>query len=214
MKAELYNLKNEKVGAIELPDSAFNVRWNESLVHQMLQAFLANQREPWAHAKGRGEVRGGGRKPWRQKGTGRARHGSTRSPIWIGGGKAHGPIKTRDYSQKTNKKMKRLAVFSVLSRKLKDGEVRFFDSLDTGSSKTKMLSDSLKPILGLSKRSKKMDLLIIPDVESKSVGRAARNLVKTKVSFPDSINIYDIMNFKNIFIDQKAVEKIVKHFKV
>jgi large subunit ribosomal protein L4 len=106
---DVYNLKNEKVGTMELPADIFGARWNASLVKQVLEAQLANRREPWAHTKTRGEVSGGGRKPWRQKGTGKARHGSTRSPIWVGGGVAHGPRNDRDYSQKVNKKMKRAA---------------------------------------------------------------------------------------------------------
>src|SRR5262249_16420253 len=100
MKADVYNLDNKVVGTVELPDSVFGVKWNAVVVKQILDAQLANKRAPWAHAKDRSEVRGGGRKPWRQKGTGRARHGSTRSPIWVGGGKAHGPRNERDYSQK------------------------------------------------------------------------------------------------------------------
>jgi len=118
MNADVYNLNNEKVGTVELPENVFGAKWSPVLVKQVVDAQRANARDPWAHAKGRGEVRGGGRKPWRQKGTGRARHGSIRSPLWIGGGKAHGPRKERDYSQKVNKKMRRLALFSALSRKM------------------------------------------------------------------------------------------------
>src|SRR5258708_29946620 len=121
MQTDLYNLKNEKIGTIDLPDKIFAAKWNAVLVKQVLDAQAANRRVPWAHAKFRGEVRGGGRKPWRQKGTGRARHGSTRSPLWVGGGKAHGPRNERDYSQKVNKKMKRGALFAALSRKVKEG---------------------------------------------------------------------------------------------
>ena len=129
MKADVYNLKNEVVGTMELPAEVFGTKWNATLVQQVLEAQLANARQPWAHVKDRSEVRGGGKKPWRQKGTGRARHGSTRSPIWVGGGKAHGPRNDKDYSQKVNKKMKRVALFSVLSKKAKDGEVKVFDTL-------------------------------------------------------------------------------------
>src|SRR5271170_2228139 len=129
MNADVYNLQNEKVGTMELPADVFGARWNETLVKQVLEAQLANRRSPWAHTKTRGEVRGGGRKPWRQKGTGKARHGSTRSPIWVGGGVAHGPRNDRDYSQKVNKKMKQAALFVVLSRKAKDGEVKVFETL-------------------------------------------------------------------------------------
>src|SRR3989338_10813210 len=118
MKTDLYNMQNEKIGTVELPEAVFGVAWKPALVKQVVNAILANKRRPWAHAKTRAEVRGGGRKPWRQKGTGRARHGSTRSPIWSGGGKAHGPLSERDFSQKVNVKMRRVALFSVLSHKL------------------------------------------------------------------------------------------------
>ncbi len=130
MKADVYNLNNEVVGSVDLPDTVFGVRYNAALVKQVIDAQLANRRSPWAHTKTRGEVSGGGKKPWRQKGTGRARHGSTRSPIWVGGGVAHGPRNDRDYSQKVNKKMKQAALFAAISRKAKDGEVKVFDTLD------------------------------------------------------------------------------------
>src|SRR5579862_9363905 len=120
MKADVYNLKDEVVGSVELPENVFGARWNAALIKQVLDSQLANRRSPWAHVKERGEVRGGGKKPWRQKGTGRARHGSTRSPLWVGGGVSHGPSKDRDYSEKVNKKMKRAALFSVLSKKFHD----------------------------------------------------------------------------------------------
>src|SRR3989339_1280264 len=119
MEAKIYNLKNEEVSSIKLPEDIFDRKFSEALVRQVLLAQLANSREPWAHAKGRGEVRGGGKKPWKQKGTGRSRHGSIRSPIWKGGGKSHGPTNERDYTQKVNKKMKRVALFSVLSKKFR-----------------------------------------------------------------------------------------------
>ena len=137
MKADIYNLNNEVVGTMELPVGVFGTKWNATLVQQVLEAQIANARPPWAHVKDRSEVRGGGKKPWRQKGTGRARHGSTRSPIWVGGGKAHGPRNDKDYSQKVNKKMKRVALFSVLSKKAKDGELKVFDTLVLDAPKTK-----------------------------------------------------------------------------
>src|SRR5262249_39709386 len=140
MKADLYNLKNEVVGTVDLPDAIFGAKWNSTLVKQVMDAQLANARRPWAHVRDRSEVSGGGKKPWRQKGTGRARHGSTRSPIWVGGGKAHGPRNDKDYSQKVNKKMKRAALFSVLSRKAKDGELKVFESLAVEAPKTKILA--------------------------------------------------------------------------
>lgn len=212
MKAKVYNFKNEAVGEIDLPENAFGVPWKPALVKQTVDAQLANRRRPWAHAKGRGEVRGGGRKPWRQKGTGRARHGSIRSPLWIGGGKAHGPTKNRDYAQKVNKKMKQLALASVLSRKLKDGEVKILESLRLEAPKTKLLAVNLRSFLALSKRQKKFDALLIPDCENKGVYRAAANLQKTKALHPHSLNVYDCLNYKHIIIDEKAVPAIRDHY--
>ncbi|MBI2033557.1 MAG: 50S ribosomal protein L4 [Candidatus Liptonbacteria bacterium] len=208
MKTDVYNLENKVVGETELPDKIFGAKWNPDLVRQVLLALRANERRPWAHAKGRGEVRGGGRKPWRQKGTGRARHGSIRSPLWRGGGKAHGPSKERDYSQKINKKMKRLATASVLSKKWNDKEIKVFDNLEVKEPKTKILAGVLKPILNLKKNSKKMDLLLVGQAHSKNLFRAARNLVKAKAVSPESLNIQDLLNHKNIFIDKGAISLI------
>jgi large subunit ribosomal protein L4 len=214
MKTKVYNLKNEVVGEIELPDKVFGVKWNPELVRQVLIAQLANARHPWAHAKTRAEVRGGGRKPWRQKGTGRARHGSIRSPIWRGGGKAHGPSKLRDYSQKINKKMKRLAIFSALSKKLKDKEMKIFESLNIEKPKTKILAETLGPILGMKKTDKKYDTLLVSGKENKNLGRASRNLPKAKAVPPESLNVYDLLNYKNVFMDKDAVEAVGRHYKL
>ena len=202
------------MGVIDIPDDIFGQKWNPELVWQALQAQLTNKRKPLAHAKTRAEVRGGGRKPWRQKGTGRARHGSIRSPLWIGGGKAHGPIKEKKYGKKINKKMKRIALFSVLSKKFNDGEIKFFDSLNIEKPKTKLIFDYLKIILNLSKNKKKIDALFIPDPENKNIFKAVRNLVKAKVLDPTSLNVYDLLNYKNIFIEQSAVNFISKHYKI
>jgi large subunit ribosomal protein L4 len=212
MTAEVYNLKNEKVGNVELDERLFGSPWNAELIHQVIVAQMANLRRPWAHAKGRGEVRGGGRKPWRQKGTGRARHGSIRSPLWRGGGKAHGPNKERDFSQKINKKMKHLAVLSILSRKNHDHEIKIIDNLEIIEPKTKILSNLLKPILNLKKNTKKFNLLMIPNSDAKNIKIAVRNLVKTKILTPQNLNAYDLLNYKNIFIDQKALSKMADFY--
>ncbi len=210
MKTDLYNTENIKVGSIDLPDALFGVPWRKALVQQVLLAQQANARRPWAHAKGRGEVSGGGKKPWRQKGTGRARHGSIRSPIWRHGGKAHGPTKERDYSQKVNKKMKQAALASVLSRKLKDDQVKIFDTFMVAEPKTKLVSARLRKITGIGPRMKRFDVLIVRDPDNKNITRAARNLVKTKVLDPGSLNVYDLMNHKYVFFEQKAVESMIK----
>lgn len=214
MKADVYNLKNEVVGTVELPSAVFGAKWSPTLVQQVLEAQLANARAPWAHVKDRSEVRGGGKKPWRQKGTGRARHGSTRSPIWVGGGKAHGPRNDRDYSQKVNKKMKRVALFSVLSKKAKDGEIKVFDTLMIAAPKTKTVATVLKMVLSPKKGDKRFDVLLVSDNTNKNLFRATSNLQKTKTIEAGSLNIYDIMNHKNLFLDKDAVATIEKHYKI
>ncbi len=214
MKADVYNLKNETVGTVELPDSVFGAKWNAALVKQVLDAQRANARAPWAHARSRAEVRGGGRKPWRQKGTGRARHGSTRSPIWVGGGKAHGPRNERDYSQKVNKKMRRVALFSALSRKLKDGEMKVFESLMIEAPKTKVLASALSGVLAMKKGAKRYDVLLVSENANKNLFRASSNLQKAKALDAGSLNVQDILNHKNIFIDKSVVQTIEKHYKI
>jgi large subunit ribosomal protein L4 len=134
--APVYDAKGKEVRTIELPAEVFGVDWNESLVHQVVVSMESNARHTVAHTKGRGDVRGGGKKPWKQKGTGRARHGSTRSPIWVGGGVAHGPTNERNFTKKINKKMKTAALASVLSTKLQDGEVLFVDMPEFKEPKT------------------------------------------------------------------------------
>lgn len=214
MHADVYNLKNEKVGTVELPEDVFGVKWSPVLVKQVAEAQQANARDPWAHAKGRGEVRGGGKKPWRQKGTGRARHGSIRSPLWVGGGKAHGPRKERDYSQKVNKKMKRTALFSALSRKLKDGEVKVFESFALEAPKTKILASTLNTLLNMKKNAKRYDVLLVDSATNKSLFRASSNLQKAKAIDAASLNVIDVLGHKNLFLGKGAVATIAKHYKL
>ena len=214
MKTDVYNLKNEVVGSMELPDAVFGAKWNATLVQQVLEAQRANARVPWAHVKDRSEVRGGGKKPWRQKGTGRARHGSIRSPIWVGGGKAHGPRNDRDYSQKVNKKMKRVALFAVLSRKAKDGELKVLETLAIESPKTKLAASALMAIGAPKKGDKRFDALLVSGNDNKNLFRATNNLQKTQAIGADSLNIYDILNHKHLFIEKSAVEAIEKHYTI
>ena len=209
---DVHNLENKIVGKIELPDRIFGEKWRPALVAQVLRAQLANRRKPWAHAKTRAEVRGGGRKPWAQKGTGHARHGSIRSPLWVGGGKSHGPTKERDYSQKVNKKMNRAALFSVLSKKLKEAELKVFETLEPEAPKTKIFAVTLGKILDIN-RKKKYDALFIAGRESKNIMRASSNLPKAKAVRANSLNVYDALNYKNIFVEKEAAEEIVQHYK-
>jgi len=214
MESQVYNLKNENVGKIELPKSVFGAAWKPELVKQIVMAQMANLRRPWAHAKGRGEVSGGGKKPWKQKGTGRSRHGSIRSPIWKGGGKSHGPTKERDYSQKVNKKMKRTALFSVLSRKFKDGEIKIVKDFAFDKQKTKLASAALSMLIANGKKSKRYDALVVSAPETKGLERVFRNLPKAKVLDSRALNIYDILNYKHLLLEERAVETISKHYKI
>lgn len=213
MQVDIYNLKNEIVGKTELPDKIFGEKWRPALVAQVLRAQLANKRRPWAHAKTRAEVRGGGKKPWRQKGTGRARHGSIRSPLWVGGGKSHGPSKERDYSQKINKKMKKAALFSVLSKKLKKKKLIVFDNFQIEAPKTKILAKTLKDVLSINRKRKNYDALLVVEKENKIIFRAASNLPKTKAEHPNSLNIYDVLNYKNVLLSKEAAKEIAEHYK-
>jgi large subunit ribosomal protein L4 len=147
--AKIYNAQGKEVGTYKLPENIFALPWNGDLVHQVVVAMEGNTRTPVAHTKGRGEVRGGGKKPWRQKGTGRARHGSIRSPIWRGGGVTHGPLKEKNYERKINKKMKWKALYTVLSRKAKDGEIIFLDNVSFDTPKTKQVKEMVTALSGI-----------------------------------------------------------------
>jgi large subunit ribosomal protein L4 len=156
METKIYNIQGKEAGTVKLPENIFGLPWNADLVHQVVTAMRANARGPIAHTKDRGEVRGGGKKPWAQKGTGRARHGSSRSPIWKGGGVTHGPRNDKSYTQKINKQARQKALLVTLSRKFKDGEIIFIDSLEMNAPKTKdaraMLTAISKHIGGFKKK--------------------------------------------------------------
>ena len=143
LKSDIYDIQGKKAGTVELPENIFGVKWNDSLMHQVVTTMQANARPLIAHTKGRGEVRGGGRKPWQQKGTGRARHGSIRSPIWRGGGVTHGPLNEKVYAREIPKKMRAKALFVALSRKLKDGEILFINSFGIDAPKTAVARNAL-----------------------------------------------------------------------
>jgi len=136
LTADVYTSGGKKSGSVTLPESVFGLPWNGSLIQQVVTGMQANARTPVAHVKTRGEVRGGGKKPWKQKGTGRARHGSIRSPLWVGGGVTHGPRNDKDYSKKINRKMRVKALYTALSEKLRDGKILFVDELSFAAPKT------------------------------------------------------------------------------
>jgi len=208
MKVEVFNQKNEKVSTVELPESIFNVDWKPILVKQALLTQIANRRKPLAHTKTRGEVKGGGRKPWRQKGTGRARHGSIRSPLWIGGGVTFGPRKEKIFAKKINRKMKRLALFSALSKKLKDNEIRIIDSLNLDEVKTKKVVEMMNLFFG----KKRPSVLFIVAKDNNTFSRAVRNIDRLKSLKPNALDIYNIVRYKYIFLEKKAIDDIISHY--
>ena len=210
MKTDLYNQKGEVIGQIALPDKIFGAKWNPVLVHQVLVAIKSNQRKPIAHAKDRGEVSGGGRKPWRQKGTGRARHGSIRSPLWIGGGVTFGPTKEKNYQKKINKKAKQQAFISALSKKMTDGEIKVVETIHLEHSKTKEMAKILSSFLNTKKRNQ--GLIVLPSSDP-SIIRATRNLSFAAATIADNLNLPDILKYKNIIFTKEAIEKLNEKIK-
>lgn len=207
METKLFNQAGEEIGKVDLPDRVFAVKMNPGLVHQVVLAQMANDRKPLAHAKGRGEVRGGGKKPWQQKGTGRARHGSIRSPIWKGGGVTHGPLKEKDYSKKVNKQARQKALFMALSSKVLDGELRVVDSIEMAEAKTKTMKGILEKILA----GKGSVLLVQPDSNQKLV-KASRNLSFAKTERADSLNVKDVLGRKFLILMKDSIPVIEKTY--
>lgn len=207
MKAEVFDQKNKKVEEINLPDRIFEIEWSADLVQQVLLAQLANKRMPWAHVKDRSEVRGGGKKPWKQKGTGRARHGSTRSPLWAGGGVTFGPRNDRDYSQKVNKQMKRKAIFSILAKKLQDGEVKIIDSFKIEPPKAKIAAGILKNIV-----KSPVNALLIAGSSKSKIKQIVKNIKNINAISPLSLNAYDLLKYRDIILEKSAIEIIGKHY--
>lgn len=203
-RVNTYNLKGEKVGTAELPSEIFDVKINADLIHQAVTAQLANKRQPLAHVKDRSEKRGGGRKPWRQKGTGRARHGSIRSPIWRGGGATFGPTKERNFKKKINKKMKRKALFMVLTSKHKDNELILLDKLELKETKTKLMAGIFEKIL---KKKQKSILVVMPKKDEKII-KANRNIPYSKTLRADSLNVLDLLSFKYLLMPEGAIKVI------
>lgn len=215
MTVETYNIQGEKAGTVELPDKIFGVKWNAALVRQVYDGETANKRRPWAHTKTRGEVRGGGKKPWRQKGTGRARHGSTRSPIWIGGGVAHGPRNERDYSVKINKKMRKAALFSLLSRKTKDKELVIFDEFKISQPKTKKVFSIFKNLRSAANVYNAgikggRSLTALP--KNEELKRSMKNLPYVSYIEPRNLNIAELLNNKYLVMDKKSIKELESVF--
>ncbi len=194
------NMNGEEVGTMKLADDIFNVEVNEHAMHMSVVQYLANQRQGTKSAKTRAQVRGGGRKPWRQKGTGRARQGSIRSPQWRGGGVVFAP-KPRDFSFKINKKIKRLALKSALSVKVNENKLLVLEKLELAEIKTKQMKQVLTNI-------KTDNALIVIDNNDKNVILSARNLPSIKTASANTINVYDILKYDNLVVTKDAVNKI------
>ncbi len=194
------NLKGEKVGELALPDSIFAAEINESLMHDAVVAYLASQRAGTHDTKTRGEVSGGGRKPWRQKGTGRARQGSIRSPLWAGGGTAFGPT-PREYGYKLPKKMRRLALKSALSAKVAADELVVVDELRLPEAKTREMATVLGA-LGTG------EALVVTAAPDDTVSLASRNLPGVKAAVADGLNVYDILNHDRLIMTRDAVARV------
>ncbi len=200
-KVALYDITGSQIGDMELSDDVFGVEVNTHVLYEAVKNYLANQRQGTQSAKTRAEVRGGGRKPWRQKGTGRARQGSIRSPQWVGGGVVFAP-KPRDYSYKLPKKIKRLALKSALSSKVEDNEIIVVDSLYLDKPKTK---DMIKVLSNL--KAGKKTLVVMPE-RDENVILASRNIPGVKTTYVNTINVYDILNCDSFLITRDAVNKV------
>lgn len=194
------------MGTINLPAKVFSAKWRSDMVHQVVQGMYSNKRAGTADTKDRGEVRGGGRKPWKQKGTGRARHGSSRSPIWVGGGVTHGPLVEKNYKRKISKKMRAQALFSVLSKKLKNGEILFVDSLAMSAMKTKFAVEVIENLAKASgfktlAISKKPRLLTALYERNENIEKSFRNIPALEIVFLKNLNPFDVLNHRYLLIE-------------
>ena len=200
-QVKLYNMKAKEVGTLELNDELFNIDYNEAVIHQAVVTRLANERQGTKSTLTRSEVRGGGAKPWRQKGTGRARQGSIRSPQWTHGGVVFAP-KSRDFSKKMNITARRIAIFSALSQKIRDDEVIFIDDIKVETPKTKEMAAFLKAF-----KLDKTVLMVMSDSDE-AVLRASANIKKLSTIPVEQLNTYDIVKNNKLVISKQAVEKI------
>lgn len=200
-KIDVYNIEGKKVSNVELAESIFGIEPNEAVVHSVLVNYLANQRQGTQNTKTRSEVRGGGRKPWRQKGTGRARQGSIRAPQWVKGGIALGP-KPRSYKYTVNKKERRLAIKSLLSSKVLEKELTVVDKLELAEIKTKTMVKALADLKVEGKT-----LIVLPE-NNKNVLMSARNIEGVKTITLNNINVFDLLKYNNLVLPLETVKKI------
>jgi len=206
MQAKIYNQKGKPAGEINLPEKVFAAKWRSDLVHQVVQSMRSNKRSGTADTKDRGEVRGGGKKPWKQKGTGQARHGSSRSPIWVGGGVTHGPLAEKNYKRKISKNMRAQALFSVLSKKLKDEEILFVDSLTPSDINTKAAVEVVKNLATIKgfkniATSKKPKVLLALWERNEKTEKSFRNIPSLEIIFLKNLNPLSALNYQYLLIE-------------
>lgn len=201
MELKVIDINGKETGKIQVLDSIFGAKVNQSLIAQYIRVFMSNARQGTSSTKTRGEVRGGGRKPWKQKGTGRARHGSSRSPIWVGGGITHGP-KPKSWNLSLPKKMKKLALISALSFQAKKDSIKVLEALQVDSSKTKDLDNILRTI---NKNNEKAKTLIVTKDNNISARRSAQNLSNTYVSMVQNLSTMDVLRANSVILEKDAV---------
>ena len=207
MKVQAYNQEGQKLQEVALPSAVFDIPWNADLVHQVVTSQQSNRRVVRANTKGRGEVSGGGKKPWAQKHTGRARHGSIRSPLWKGGGVTFGPTKERVFTKKINKKMRIRALFVVLSAKARENALVVLDTLEAAGRKTK----NLKGVLSKLPSNTRPTLLILPSME-RDLLSAASNIPFVQTIQAKDLNALDVATYQYVVLPQKSIEVIEKTF--
>ncbi len=216
MESKIYNQKGKEAGNVKLPEAVFGAKWNADLVHQVFTSMMSDRRRPIAHAKMRGEVAGGGKKPWKQKGTGRARHGSIRSPLWPGGGVTHGPRNDKNYARKVNKSMRMSALTSALSKKWKEGEIMFVEGLSLTAAKTKdakVVLSALGSVKGFeSVIGKRVNAAYIAfPTATDEVKRGFRNIRSVEVAEVRNVNLPDVLKYKTvIFVNPAESLKILE----
>lgn len=203
---KVYSTAGKEVSTIALPEKCFGLSWNGDLVHQVITSLQSSARHPYAHAKTRGEVSGGGKKPWRQKGTGRARHGSSRSPIWVGGGVAHGPRNDKNYDRKVNKKSKDKAIATILSKKFADDEIIFVDALTFAAPKTAEVKGILATLATantafatLATKKHNAALIVLP-TQDKNVILSTQNFKNIEVQTVANLNPLVLSKYKYIVV--------------
>ncbi len=207
---DIYKTDGSAAGSFTLPEAVFSAPWNPELVHQVAVAERANARPVIAHTKDRSEVSGGGKKPWRQKHTGRARHGSTRSPIWSGGGITFGPRNDRSFSKKINKAMRRAALVSVVSKKFAEGELRVVESLVPETPKTKLFASGLSRVLGANKKGANA-LCVVPP-KSSAAFRAGKNIAGAEIVSPEQVSTLGCLSHRHLVFDRVALESFIASY--